>query len=90
MPCAKCEKKLASLATPNVHEGHKRLVGVNKLMEKKKVKDRLFPDGAKCKTCSAPLHVNGKYCPSCAHRQGLCHLCGKQIFDTSQHCMSQV
>lgn len=90
MPCAKCEKKLTKLATPDVKEAHKRAINVNKLIEKKSKKDRLAPAGATCQKCKAPLHVQGKYCPMCAHRDGRCYICGKRIFDTSRHCMSIV
>jgi len=90
MPCDNCQKKLTKLATPDVREGNRRAVGVNKLIEKKSQKDKLLSAGSKCQTCRSAIHMKGKYCPSCSHREGRCWMCGKKIFNTKEHCMSLV
>ncbi|OEH79450.1 leucine zipper-like transcriptional [Cyclospora cayetanensis] len=62
MPCEKCEAKLTRLVTPDVKEGSKRAVGVNKLIEKTTKKDKVVIVGSKCKVCRTGLHMKGKYC----------------------------
>nr|PVC51464.1 CRIPT protein [Theileria orientalis] len=91
MPCKKCESKLTNLATPDVkRDGNKCAVRVNKLIEKKTKKDKLEAKGNQCKVCKVFLHINGKYCNSCAYKQGRCHICGKKMVDVSKHLMSLV
>jgi len=36
----------------------------------------------KCMICKKQLAAGGKYCGECAHRKGVCYICGKQILDT--------
>ncbi|CDJ50946.1 postsynaptic protein CRIPT, putative [Eimeria brunetti] len=62
MPCEKCEAKFTKLVTPDVKEGSKRIVGVNKLIEKTTKKDKIVIVGSKCKVCKTALHMKGKYC----------------------------
>ncbi|KAL8431639.1 hypothetical protein Efla_005698 [Eimeria flavescens] len=90
MPCEKCEAKLTRLVTPDVKEGSKRAVGVNKLIEKATKKDKVVIVGTKCKVCKTSLHMKGKYCAPCAHKNGRCWMCGKRIVDVSGHNMSLV
>ncbi|KAL8436922.1 hypothetical protein ACSSS7_001347 [Eimeria intestinalis] len=68
MPCEKCEAKLTRLVTPDVKEGSKRVVGVNKLIEKTTKKDKVVIVGSKCKVCKSSLHMKGKYCAPCSAR----------------------
>lgn len=35
----------------------------------------------KCTICRKQLAAGGKYCGECAHRKGVCYICGKQILD---------
>ncbi|CDJ56169.1 postsynaptic protein CRIPT, putative [Eimeria maxima] len=90
MPCEKCEAKFTKLVTPDVKEGSKRIVGVNKLIEKATKKDKIVIVGSKCKICKTALHMKGKYCAPCAHKNGRCWMCGKRIVDVTKHNMSLV
>ncbi len=36
----------------------------------------------KCAICRKQLAAGGKFCQECAHRKGVCYICGKQILDT--------
>ncbi|EER02689.1 conserved hypothetical protein [Perkinsus marinus ATCC 50983] len=91
MVCAKCEKKLAKLATPDVYrsttgEQHKdrKDVGVNKLIKKQDKSTHV------CKSCKNSVMNQNKYCNYCAYKKGKCARCGKKVIDTSSHNMSAV
>eukprot|EP00931_Biecheleriopsis_adriatica_P053609 TRINITY_DN31415_c0_g2_i1.p1 TRINITY_DN31415_c0_g2~~TRINITY_DN31415_c0_g2_i1.p1 ORF type:complete len:101 (+),score=16.40 TRINITY_DN31415_c0_g2_i1:85-387(+) len=98
MVCAKCEKKLAKLANPDVwREGGRnntmngkpggRTINENMLLKHKQV-NKSNPYGSKCKHCKCTLHQQGVYCSQCAYQNGFCAMCGKKIVDTSLHLMS--
>eukprot|EP00123_Amoebidium_parasiticum_P022781 comp9485_c0_seq1/m.4529 comp9485_c0_seq1/g.4529 ORF comp9485_c0_seq1/g.4529 comp9485_c0_seq1/m.4529 type:complete len:101 (-) comp9485_c0_seq1:120-422(-) len=95
MVCKKCEKKLATLATPDTWkdgsrnktgkgEGARKL-NENKLLSKG-AKSRFAPYSAKCKVCKSTIHQQGAaYCQQCAYKKGICSMCGTIILDTKDH-----
>lgn len=100
MVCTKCEKKLKSLANPDVwRDGGKnstqygkagaRAVGQNMLL-KHKQKERFNPYQNKCKICRSAMSQQGEYCPGCAYKQGVCQMCGKKMVDVSMHNQTMV
>mmetsp|Transcript_51456 Transcript_51456/g.107040 ORF Transcript_51456/g.107040 Transcript_51456/m.107040 type:complete len:102 (+) Transcript_51456:76-381(+) len=101
MVCAKCEKKLAKLANPDVwREGGRnntmrdkdkgaRTINENMLLKHKQT-NKANPYANKCKTCKCTLHQPGVYCAQCAYQNGFCAMCGKKIVDVSNHLMSTV
>lgn len=94
MVCAKCEKKLGKVITPdpwktgarNTTEFGGRKVGENKALTAKKA--RFAPYGetsqfTKCKICKSSVHqVGSHYCQGCAYKKGICAMCGRKIIET--------
>eukprot|EP01114_Cavostelium_apophysatum_P018650 TRINITY_DN5822_c0_g1_i1.p1 TRINITY_DN5822_c0_g1~~TRINITY_DN5822_c0_g1_i1.p1 ORF type:complete len:103 (-),score=5.46 TRINITY_DN5822_c0_g1_i1:68-376(-) len=94
MVCEKCEKKQATLVTPdvwksgarNTMESGGRKMGSNTLLASKASRiAKPYSKGsvfAKCKTCSAGLQSGHQYCQRCAYKDGICSICGVKILDT--------
>ncbi|EGD81782.1 cysteine-rich PDZ-binding protein [Salpingoeca rosetta] len=91
MVCAKCEKKLAKLETPdkwkdgarNTNASDKRKIGANKLLKGKKNRFNPYEQFHKCKICKVKVHQkHAHYCQGCAYKIGICAMCGKQMIDT--------
>ncbi|KAI8929639.1 PDZ-binding protein [Entophlyctis helioformis] len=91
MVCSKCEKKLATLATPDKwKEGSKnaevgssgRKLNENKLLSSKN-KAKFAPYEARCRVCKSRVTQTGAhYCQGCAYKNGICAMCGVKILDT--------
>eukprot|EP01067_Filipodium_phascolosomae_P007788 Filipodium_phascolosomae@DN639_c0_g1_i1.p1 len=101
MVCDKCEKKLTKIITPDVWKTGSRNVMGGKdggrktnenslLSSKKRFNTRSEPYMNKCQYCHSSLYQGGLYCASCAHKKGLCTMCGKKMVDVSWHNMSMV
>eukprot|EP01116_Phalansterium_solitarium_P012835 TRINITY_DN29495_c0_g1_i1.p1 TRINITY_DN29495_c0_g1~~TRINITY_DN29495_c0_g1_i1.p1 ORF type:complete len:104 (-),score=22.82 TRINITY_DN29495_c0_g1_i1:108-419(-) len=101
MVCDTCQKKLDTIATPEVwKEGSRgaepgqRKVGENKLLSKS-AKRKFEPYGkggvsygSVCRICKSQLHQSGNYCQGCAYKKGICAMCGKKVLDTKGYKMS--
>ncbi|KAI8048852.1 PDZ-binding protein [Syncephalis plumigaleata] len=89
MVCKKCEKKLGSIACPEVWKegsrtakGKDRKLNENKLLTK--TKNRLTPYENKCRLCKSRVHQDkAHYCQGCAYKKGICAMCGVRILDVS-------
>ncbi|RUP48776.1 microtubule-associated protein CRIPT-domain-containing protein [Jimgerdemannia flammicorona] len=92
MVCKKCEKKLTKVAVPDKWKDGARNTSVgssstsdrklneNKLLSKSS-KSRFSPYENKCKICKSRVHQeHAHYCQSCAYKQGICAMCGKQVY----------
>ncbi|ORX56839.1 cysteine-rich PDZ-binding protein [Hesseltinella vesiculosa] len=87
MVCAKCEKKLTTLAVPdkwkdgakNVKAGQEgRKINQNKLIAKGK--SRHSPYESKCRICkSKVIQPKAHYCQNCSFQKGICAMCGKNL-----------
>jgi hypothetical protein len=46
-----------------------------------------IPSRSICRICKSKIQ-NGYYCNDCAHKKGICTMCGKKAVDVSKHKMS--
>lgn len=95
MVCAKCEKKLGKVITPdpwktgarNTTEGGGRVVGENKALTAHK--NRFSPYTKKfgiCRICRQVVHqIGSHYCQACAYKKGICAMCGTKLIDTKNY-----
>ncbi|KAI9204245.1 PDZ-binding protein [Polychytrium aggregatum] len=94
MVCAKCERKLGTLAAPDTwKEGSSnakvgssgRKLNENKLLSGRS-RQKFSPYEAKCRICKQNVHQRGSfYCQGCAYKNGICAMCGVQILDTKMY-----
>jgi len=90
MVCEKCEKKLATLVTPEVWKegGRETKFGgrkaSNTTLSKQSVRSG-NPYANKCKLCNSKINGVGHYCHGCAYKKGICSMCGRKILDTSMY-----
>ena len=79
MVCEDCQKKLNKLAT--VDDQKRRQYGNLKIKDltykiKSKFKMRF------CKNCKGRCEGENNYCLTCAHKNGICEICGKKLINT--------
>ena len=79
MVCEDCQKKLNKLVT--VDDQKRRLYG------NLKAKDLTYKSKLKfkmkfCENCKGRCEGENKYCLTCAHKKGICELCGKKLINT--------
>lgn len=83
MVCITCEAKLSKVIVPdawkdgarNTTEGGGRTPG--SLTAPK----RFLPGGRTCRICRSKVAQDANYCQDCAHQNGICAMCGKQVDD---------
>ena len=79
MVCEECQKKLNKLVT--VDDQKRRQYG------NLKIKDLTFKIKSKykmkfCMNCKGRCEGENNYCLTCAHKKGICELCGKKLINT--------
>ena len=79
MVCEECQKKLNKLVT--VDDQKRRQYGNLKIKDltykiKSKFKMRF------CKNCKGRCEGENNYCLTCAHKNGICEICGKKLINT--------
>jgi cysteine-rich PDZ-binding protein len=104
MVCESCQKKVTKLVVPDKwKEGARNCVGsssssggvvkagkTNKALAGQKFSLQK-PEQRTCRICKSKLQLAGMhYCNDCAHKKGICTMCGKKCVDTSKHNMSLV
>ena len=60
----------------------------NKALEHKKADAQWIPDQCKCRICKSKVQNKMNFCNDCAHKKGICAMCGKKAVDVSSHKMS--
>ena len=60
----------------------------NKALEKLKASETWIPKETICRICKSKTQVNMNFCNDCAHKKGICAMCGKKVVDTSMHKMT--
>lgn len=98
MVCDACQSKLTQLIVPDKwKEGAKNVIGgggsikagkTNKFLEKKKAGAEWLPQENICRICKSKVMLKHHYCNDCAHKKGICSMCGKKAVDVSAHKMS--
>ena len=98
MVCESCESKLsAKLIVPDKwKEGSKNNVSgggviagkTNKILSRLKAQDSWIPKDQLCRICKSKIQLPYYFCNDCAHKKGICTMCGKKVIDTSKHVMS--
>jgi hypothetical protein len=95
MVCAACETKLNKIAVPDKwKDGARNVVGpikagggkTNKVLSK--LKSQWIPNENCCRLCKTKVQEKYHYCNDCAHKKGICTMCGKRAVDVSAHKMS--
>ena len=79
MVCEECQKKLNKLIT--VDDKNRRQYG------NLKIKDLTYKIKSKykmkfCKNCTGRCEGENNYCLTCAHKNGICEMCGKKLINT--------
>lgn len=90
MVCGKCEKAMktknepkTSTKTVTKEKNNERKVGINMLLEKKRV--GFNPAVSNCLKCKKRLPSDDKYCLMCAYQEGKCKMCGVKILSTDTY-----
>ena len=60
----------------------------NKLLASKNISSQWIPENYTCKICKSKIQLKMNYCNDCAHKKGICTMCGKKVVDTSSHRMT--
>ena len=60
----------------------------NKALERLKASETWVPKKTICRICKSKTQVNMNFCNDCAHKKGICTMCGKKVVDTSMHKMT--
>lgn len=60
----------------------------NKALVANKVSNQWIPTNSTCRICKSKVQLHMNYCNNCAHKKGICSMCGKKTVDTSAHKMS--
>lgn len=95
MVCDSCQSKLSSVCVPDKwKEGSKNSIGAvkagktNKALANLKTKSKWIPSESTCRLCKSKVQQQMHYCNDCAHKKGICTMCGKKAVDVSSHRMS--
>ena len=103
MVCDACQTKVTKIAVPDKwKEGSRNCVGsssgtggpvkagkTNKALQVK-VSAQWIPSQRMCRICKSKTLANMNFCNDCAHKKGICSMCGKKCMDISAHNMSLV
>ena len=104
MVCDSCQTKVTKIAVPDKwKEGSRNCVGsstgtggpvkagkTNKALQLNKVSAQWIPNQRMCRICKSKVLANMNFCNDCAHKKGICTMCGKKCVDISSHNMSLV
>eukprot|EP01039_Chlorochromonas_danica_P007353 gene7353-8135_t len=99
MVCESCQSKLSKVIVPDKWKaGARNVVAVggvkagktNRLLAaaKKDGGSPWIPDESRCRICRSKVQANLHYCNDCAHKKGICAMCGKKTVDTSSYRMT--
>lgn len=62
----------------------------NKMLRLNKASSQWIPNERMCRICKSKVLSNMNFCNDCAHKKGICSMCGKKCVDVSSHNMSLV
>jgi hypothetical protein len=94
MVCEDCNKKASrrGVITPDkwkdgakntTESGGRSVKSTNMLINRQKSACMFNPYVSRCMVCKSSVAAKGaKYCLTCASKKGVCHECGKPMFDT--------
>jgi cysteine-rich PDZ-binding protein len=98
MVCDSCQTKVTRVCVPDkwkegarntIVAGGKAKPGkTNKLLAAQQVGAQWLPQETKCRLCKSKVQANMFYCNDCAHKKGICTMCGKKVVATEQYNMS--
>ncbi len=60
----------------------------NRLLAARKDASPWIPDQSRCRLCKSRVQPLMHYCNDCAHKKGICAMCGKKTVDISSYKMS--
>ena len=60
----------------------------NKALERLKASETWVPEKTICRICKSKTQMSMNFCNDCAHKKGICAMCGKKVVDTSMHKMT--
>eukprot|EP01038_Epipyxis_sp_PR26KG_P003964 gene3964-5684_t len=82
----------SSSSTANSNFGGVKAGKTNKalasLSKKANFNAQWLPTNHTCKICKSKVLQNMNYCNDCAHKKGICSMCGKKTVDTASYNMS--
>jgi hypothetical protein len=97
MVCDTCEKKLTKVCVPDkwkdgarntiASSGGKITGKTNKIIQSLS-KSSYIPENSLCRICKSKVMQSHYYCNDCAHKKGICTMCGKKTVDVTSHKMS--
>lgn len=98
MVCDFCQSKISKIAVPDKwKDGARNVIGsssgvkpgkTNKALSASKAGMKWVPDQSKCRLCKSKVQPKMNYCNDCAHKRGVCTMCGRKVVDVSKHNMS--
>jgi hypothetical protein len=99
MVCEGCQSKLSKGVVPDkwkdgatnsVASGGVTAGKTNKALagKKKTAAASWVPSERRCRICKSKVMPQMNFCNDCAHKKGICAMCGKRTVDVSQHKMS--
>ena len=97
MVCDSCQKKTRSVCVPDKwKDGARNVIAVgavkpgktNKVLAAQKLNAQWLPSEARCRICRSKVQTNCHYCNDCAHKKGICTMCGKKSIDVSNYNMA--
>ncbi|KAJ1402074.1 cysteine-rich PDZ-binding protein-like protein [Ochromonadaceae sp. CCMP2298] len=100
MVCESCQLKSKNVCVPDKwKDGARNTIGsagpvragkTNKALAAAKHGAQWIPTNSTCRLCKSKLQLGMHYCNDCAHKKGICAMCGKKTVDTSAHKMTLV
>lgn len=57
-------------------------------LQRRKASEVWLPSKRACRICKSKVMLQMNYCNDCAHKKGICTMCGRKSVDTSGHKMS--
>lgn len=93
MVCDSCQTKVTKVIVPDkwkdgARNSLKAPGKTNKALVGKKLTQQWIPNQCLCRLCKSKVQLNMHYCNDCAHKKGICPMCGKKNVDVSKHKMS--
>lgn len=105
MVCESCEVRLKPVCVPDKWKDGARNVAsssssssssslkvgkTNKALANIRAGADLTPKNHICRICKSKVQPLMNYCNDCAHKKGICTMCGKKSVDVSKHNMKLV
>lgn len=98
MVCDSCQSKVSKICVPDkwkegsrtVTSGSIKAGKTNKLLNAQKMSAQWLPQETKCKICKSKVQQNMNYCNDCAHKKGICSMCGKKVVNTGSYNMTVI